>query len=241
MSNTDHLGGSSVVSDADGNLEETTDYYPFGGIRLDEKEGSFNEQRKFTGHEYDAETGLNYMGARYQSGAVGRFMSEDQSFLLLGQDSDRTKLVESLSEPQKLNSYSYVENSPMNKVDPTGKASTLAWILNPIGTSAQINFWNLGSNLLANSSVAGSSRPASAALMEHSLESNPSSVSINENNQTNYGNVVDELKNSPELQSYIGSKIESVKGNTIDTRSLNESTAFRNGDLFSALGKVDIS
>jgi hypothetical protein len=32
------------------------DYYPYGGPRLDEKSGSYNEKRKYIGKQYDAET-----------------------------------------------------------------------------------------------------------------------------------------------------------------------------------------
>ena len=81
---TDHLSGSSVISNELGTLEEVTDYYPFGGIRLNEKAGTFTEQRKFTGHEYDQDTDLTYMNARYYSGKVGRFISQDPVFLEVG-------------------------------------------------------------------------------------------------------------------------------------------------------------
>ena len=123
----DHLGGSSVISNSTGNLEQTLDYYPFGGIRFNLKTGSFDEQRKYTGHEYDKETGLNYMGARYQNGSVGRFMSEDPAHLAIG-DSMWVKQTTGrdmqayLSDPQALNSYSYARNNPLLYTDPNGKA-----------------------------------------------------------------------------------------------------------------------
>ena len=53
-------------------------------MRLDQKNTTFNEQRKFAGTEYDGGTGLNYMGARYYFSRVGRFVSEDQAFLAVG-------------------------------------------------------------------------------------------------------------------------------------------------------------
>lgn len=81
---TDHLTGSNVISNDSSGIEEVTDYYPFGGIRLDEKAGSFSEQRKFTGQEYDQDTALTYMNARYYDGKVGRFISQDPVFLEVG-------------------------------------------------------------------------------------------------------------------------------------------------------------
>ena len=40
---TDHLGGTRVVSDADGAIVQTLDYYPFGPLRTDEHV-AFNER-----------------------------------------------------------------------------------------------------------------------------------------------------------------------------------------------------
>ena len=61
---TDNLGGTNVVTDSNGVVVETIDYFPFGSIRLDEKT-SFSEQRKYIGQEYDEATKLNYFNAIY--------------------------------------------------------------------------------------------------------------------------------------------------------------------------------
>jgi hypothetical protein len=37
--------------------------------------GAFSETNKFTGHELEDESGLDYMQARYQKPEVGRFVS----------------------------------------------------------------------------------------------------------------------------------------------------------------------
>jgi RHS repeat-associated protein len=63
-----------------------------------------------TGKERDAETGLDYFGARYFSGAQGRFTSPDAKQFTL-----RT-----ISSPQKWNKYAYVRNNPLVMVDPDG-------------------------------------------------------------------------------------------------------------------------
>ncbi|MGH9759689.1 MAG: RHS repeat-associated core domain-containing protein, partial [Blastocatellia bacterium] len=125
----DHLTGANVVTDSSGSQQELIDYYPFGAVRLDEKTG-FNEQRKFAGHEYDSGTGLSYMDARYYNPAAGRFESEDQAFLAVGDSSwlksiTKQDLAASLGEPQKLNPYTYAGNNPIINIDPTGQ-STLA-------------------------------------------------------------------------------------------------------------------
>ena len=120
----DHLGGSSVITNSAGTSAETVDYYPYGATRLDFGLG-YSEQRKFTGHEYDAETGLNYMGARYYAGNTGRFISVDPAFLAVGnakdlKDKTGLELPMYLADPQSLNSYSYARNNPMVNVDRDG-------------------------------------------------------------------------------------------------------------------------
>ncbi len=64
---------------------------------------------QFTGKERDAETGLDYFGARYFSGAQGRFTSPDPPGLDQSED-----------DPQSWNLYSYVRNNPLRFIDPTG-------------------------------------------------------------------------------------------------------------------------
>lgn len=79
--------------------------------------GAGEGQRIFTGHEYDASTGLSYMGARYQNPVQGKFLSQDPIF----QNSPEY----SLEDPQGLNSYSYARNNPILLVDPDGKQFVL--------------------------------------------------------------------------------------------------------------------
>jgi RHS repeat-associated protein len=65
----------------------------------------------FTGKERDAETGLDYFGARYYSGAQGRFTSPDPK-----EYTQRT-----IEHPQKWNKYAYVRNNPLVMIDPDGQ------------------------------------------------------------------------------------------------------------------------
>jgi RHS repeat-associated protein len=65
---------------------------------------------KFTGKERDTETGLDYFGARYFSGAQGRFTSVDPIWI--------TK--ERMLDPQRLNLYAYGRNNPLRYIDPDG-------------------------------------------------------------------------------------------------------------------------
>lgn len=110
---TDHLTGSNGITDENGDKEQVLDYHPFGDIRVNEQASSFDEQRKFTGHEFDTDTGLTYMNARYYHSGIGRFMSQDPV--------SRDLPSELLNEPQELNTYSYTANNPIKYVDPDGK------------------------------------------------------------------------------------------------------------------------
>ncbi len=64
---------------------------------------------KFTAKERDAESGLDYFGARYFSGPQGRFTSPDPLL-----NSGRPWI------PQSWNRYTYVLNNPLQYNDPTG-------------------------------------------------------------------------------------------------------------------------
>jgi RHS repeat-associated protein len=95
---------------------QTLDYYPYGSLRLNTRSTNLDEKRKFTGHEYDSEVGLTYMGARYYDGARGQFLSQDPAYLAI--HARNTDLV---SDPQQLNSYSYGRGNPLAYKDSDGK------------------------------------------------------------------------------------------------------------------------
>ncbi|MFA5188564.1 MAG: RHS repeat-associated core domain-containing protein [Patescibacteria group bacterium] len=122
----DHLNSSSVMTDFDTNaaVDQVIDYYPFGGIRFNEQNSTTDQGRKFTGKIGDSSTTLQYFGARYYQGDVGRFWSIDPLFLIAGDKQFKNiagyDLIYYLSEPQNLNSYSYVTNNPLKYVDPLG-------------------------------------------------------------------------------------------------------------------------
>jgi RHS repeat-associated protein len=64
----------------------------------------------FTGKERNSETGLDFFGARYYSGAQGRFTSVDPAFE-----------SENVENPQTWNRYTYVHNRPLTLADPDGR------------------------------------------------------------------------------------------------------------------------
>ncbi len=70
---------------------------------------------QFTGKERDSETNLDYFGARYYGSNMGRFVSPDPVFFQASM----------LTDPQRLNLYSYVRNRPLTLIDPKGEAIEL--------------------------------------------------------------------------------------------------------------------
>lgn len=66
------------------------------------------------GKERDAETGLDYFGARYMSSAQGRFASPDWSARPVPVP------YAQLDNPQSLNLYAYVRNNPLRSADVDG-------------------------------------------------------------------------------------------------------------------------
>ena len=69
----------------------------------------------FTDQENDAETSLDYFGARFYDSWAGRFMSQDPSLV-----HGRTAFRRIPSDGQYINAYSYVLNRPTILIDPTG-------------------------------------------------------------------------------------------------------------------------
>jgi RHS repeat-associated protein len=81
----------------------------------------------FTSKERDAETGLDYFGARYLSSAQGRFTSPDPIHI--------TK--ERVLDPQQWNMYAYVRNNPLSNVDTDGQACTALYMNSGSGFCAR--------------------------------------------------------------------------------------------------------
>lgn len=113
---TDHLGSTSTLSYLDpvaGTAYQVEDaralYEPFGEYRL-EPTGEYTD-RGYTGHlgnnSGSNDIGLIYMNARYYVPGIARFASADS-------------LISNPANPQNFNRFSYVENNPVNFVDPTG-------------------------------------------------------------------------------------------------------------------------
>lgn len=101
----DHLGSVNVVTDATGVRVQLNEYDPWGAVS--HASGTIDPDTRFTGQKLDPETGLYYYGGRYYDAEIGRFVSADP-------------FVQTPYDPQNLNRYSYVTNSPQNYIDPEG-------------------------------------------------------------------------------------------------------------------------
>jgi RHS repeat-associated protein len=110
---TDHLGSTRLLLDETGTCKSRMDYAPFGAEieRVGEPcyTSSTEVAQKFTGKERDGETVYDYFGARFFTGAQGRFTSPDP---LMASAKARN--------PQTWNRYSYAHNNPLRFTDPTG-------------------------------------------------------------------------------------------------------------------------
>ena len=102
---TDHLGSVVATLDGAGTLTSQQRYLPFGEARL--TIGTLYTDRLFTGQRDMAGLGVYHYGARFYSPKLGRFLSADT-------------IVPGYANPQNLNRYSYVNNSPLMYTDPTG-------------------------------------------------------------------------------------------------------------------------
>jgi RHS repeat-associated protein len=104
----DALGSITSLSNAQNSLatltvDATYTYDSFGNLTA--STGTVTNPFRFTGREFDSETGLYFYRARYYDPSTGRFFSEDP-----------------LGFGQGVNFYAYVGNNATNLIDPTGLA-----------------------------------------------------------------------------------------------------------------------
>jgi RHS repeat-associated protein len=97
----DALGSVTSLSNAAGTITDTYTFDSFGNPAA--TIGTTVNPFRYTGREFDTETGLYFYRARYFDPAAGRFLSEDPIGLWGG-----------------LNLYRYVKNNPTGYIDPSG-------------------------------------------------------------------------------------------------------------------------
>jgi RHS repeat-associated protein len=117
----DHLGSVDTITDESGDVLQTMAFEPYGARRsndwLSNLSGSEEQSlldglatrtsRGFTGHEHLDRTGFIHMNGRVYDPGLGRFLSPDP-------------YVQSPTNSQSYNRYSYVWNTSLSAVDPSG-------------------------------------------------------------------------------------------------------------------------
>ncbi len=138
----DALGSTRLLTDDGGVPVARYDYLPFGGEMMAGTNGRTTAMGyasaddstpiKFTGKERDLNsdgfpTSFDYFLARYYSPAQGRFTSADEfkggnvdPFTGLDILKPGPVMYADINDPQTLNKYGYVRNSPLRYVDPNG-------------------------------------------------------------------------------------------------------------------------
>jgi RHS repeat-associated protein len=100
----DHLGSTSYITDASGEVYQHLEYFAFGETFVEEHSNTNRTPYLFNGKELDEETGLYYYGARYQDPRTSLFLSVDR-----------------FSEKYPhLTPYQYAANNPLSYVDING-------------------------------------------------------------------------------------------------------------------------
>ena len=101
----DHLGSTSYVTDASGEVYQHLEYFAFGETFVEEHSNTDRTPYLFNGKELDEETALYYYGARYYDPRTSVWASVDP-------------LAEKYSE---WNPYAYAFNNPLRFIDPDGR------------------------------------------------------------------------------------------------------------------------
>jgi len=108
----DGLGSITALSDNTGAIVETMEYQAYGKPVFKDASGTIitksalGNTYSYTSREYDDETGLYYSVVRYLDTKIGAFTQEDPIWPASG---------------EKI--YAYVDNNPINQVDPFGLQS----------------------------------------------------------------------------------------------------------------------
>ncbi len=98
----DGLGSVTAITDSARNVVQSYRYDSFGMLH---PSTNFRNSYTYTGREWDKEAGLYYYRARYYDAGDGRFISKDSAGVNGG-----------------INLYGYVDNRPLEWIDPKGLA-----------------------------------------------------------------------------------------------------------------------
>jgi RHS repeat-associated protein len=126
----DHLASNRVTLAQTLSDPKTHAYGPYGNPRITNA-ATVPTGRGYINERFDAETGLQYLHARYYDPELGRFLSPDW--------------WDPWKEGVDINRYAYAGNDPINFSDPNGHAAETVWDAANVGYgvySAGSNIWN---------------------------------------------------------------------------------------------------
>jgi len=126
----DTLGSVRAVTNAVGDVIRRDDYHAFGEAGTP----PVGDPIRFTGKERDAETALDYFGARYYRNLAGRFTTVDPVI----------DFKQAPQNPQRWNRYSYALNDPLKFVDPDGRNP---WAIGGAIGAAVFGGWKIVQNV----------------------------------------------------------------------------------------------
>ncbi|GJM65027.1 SpvB/TcaC N-terminal domain-containing protein [Persicobacter diffluens] len=115
----DHLGSSSFITDASGEVYQHLEYFAYGETFVEEHSNTHRTPFLFNGKELDDETGLYYYGARYY---------DPRGSVWLSVDPKAEKLLDQ-------SPYNYALNNPVIYQDPNGE---FPWLTGFIGAGVNI-------------------------------------------------------------------------------------------------------
>jgi RHS repeat-associated protein len=112
--NYDGHGSVRGLSNSAGAVTDTYSYDAFGTII--ERTGTTDNNYLYAGEQFDPDFGFYYNRARYLNAATGRLISSDA--------------YEGIkSDPRSLHKYTYGENDGVNRVDPSGRSSSVDFLV----------------------------------------------------------------------------------------------------------------
>ena len=100
----DFMGSVVAESNVLGQITKRSHYEPYG----EQRTSTISNEAAYTGHVFDDDLDLSYMGARYYDSSIGRFYSDDPVGFLS-------------SNPASFNRYAYANNNPYAYKDPDGR------------------------------------------------------------------------------------------------------------------------
>ena len=116
----DQLGSTRAITSMTGAVDASYAYNPYGKITASTNAGAITNALLFDGQYTDAETGYQYLRARYYDPSTGEFLSSDP-------------LAEVTLEP-----FSYASNDPLDGVDPSGLRVNLWSVAKYVGVAVGI-------------------------------------------------------------------------------------------------------